>query len=118
MERQKLICQVCGRVYDYHHSATAGHTKIKCNSCLVNERRIKIKEKSLEFKGGKCEICGYSKSKRALSFHHVNGKKEFSLSGSHCRKWESIVAELNKCMLVCANCHMELHEKDDNHKLS
>lgn len=117
MEKQTLTCQICERVYSYHHSATAGHTKTKCNSCSVNERRIKIKERCLEYKGGKCQICGYNKSKRALSFHHISGKKEFALSGSHCKKWESIQEELDKCMLVCANCHMELHEAD-NRKVS
>lgn len=110
METQKITCQDCGRIYDYHHSATSGHTKTKCNSCLVNQRRFKVKEKCLEYKGGKCQICGYNKCSRALSFHHISGKKEFGISGAHTRKWESIMEELNKCILVCANCHMEIHD--------
>lgn len=81
----------------------------------MNARRFSLKEKCLKYKGGKCESCGYSKSKRALTFHHINSKeKEFGIGGSHCRKWEDIKAELDKCQLLCMNCHMEEHERLDS----
>ena len=106
-------CSICNRIYLYEKSK--GHTKNKCNSCLINVRRFSLKEKCLAYKGGKCELCGYSKSKRALTFHHMNStEKEFGIAGSHCRKWEDIKAELDKCQLLCMNCHMEEHEKLDS----
>jgi predicted HNH restriction endonuclease len=107
------ICNSCKREYVY--SRKSGHTKTKCNTCLVNDRRFKVKEDCLNYLGNKCSICGYDKCKRALEFHHIDpSKKEFIISGSHCRSWEKIKQELDKCILVCSNCHAELHEKLDS----
>ncbi len=65
-----------------------------------------------EYKGNKCVLCGYNKCPRALSFHHVNPKsKSFGLSVKGLtRSWDKIKAELDKCVLICANCHMEVHD--------
>lgn len=105
----KSTCSICDKQYEY--SRAKGHCKKKCNSCLVNIHRIRIKAKCLEYKGGECEICGYNKSTRALSFHHIDSKtKSFSISGSHTRAWKLIQVELDKCQLLCANCHMEQEE--------
>ena len=61
--------------------------------------------------GGKCVFCGYSRDLQALDFHHVDEKsKKFGLSERGLtRSWEKISAELDKCILVCANCHREIH---------
>lgn len=77
----------------------------------VQKRRRKIKELAVEYKGGKCERCGYNKYIGALEFHHLDPhKKDFSLSHKgHCRSWEAVKKELDKCVLVCANCHREIH---------
>lgn len=49
---------------------------------------------------------------RVLSFHHRDpSEKKFIISGNHCRKWEIVREELDKCDLLCANCHMELHDE-------
>ena len=78
----------------------------------VSKRRKKLREMSLEFSGGKCQICGYNKCTRALNFHHKDPKqKDFGLSERGLtRSWEKIEKEIKKCVLVCANCHMEIHE--------
>lgn len=101
-------CKICNRQYTYNHNA--GHTKEKCNSCLVNIRRFKLKTKCLEQKGGKCQICKYNKCSQALVFHHIDpSQKSFEISGAHSRSWKIIQKELDKCILVCANCHSEIH---------
>jgi len=106
------MCSRCKRQYEYDKKR--GHTRTVCNSCTVSNRRFILKEKSLEYKGGECERCGYCKSKRALTFHHIDpSQKEFGISGNHSRSWESIKEELDKCMLLCMNCHMEVHEEID-----
>ena len=77
----------------------------------VSKRRKKIKEMAIEYKGGKCCICGYNKCNSALDFHHTNGDKQFGLSvRGLTRSWDKTKTELDKCILVCANCHREIHE--------
>jgi len=67
-----------------------------------------IKKKAVEEKGGKCILCGYNRCFRALHFHHVNDfLKEVEIS--NCTSWEKTLEELEKCVLVCANCHAEIH---------
>lgn len=59
--------------------------------------------------GGKCGICGYDKCQEALEFHHLNpNEKDFTIQGK-CRSWKKSVIELRKCIMVCANCHREIH---------
>lgn len=78
----------------------------------VAERRRRLRDMALEYKGGKCNLCGYKKCKWALVFHHIDPKKkEFGLSvRGLTRSWEKTKAELDKCILVCSNCHFEVHE--------
>lgn len=78
----------------------------------VKNRRKKLREMARASKGSKCQICGYNKCQRALSFHHLDPKnKEFDLSTDGLtRSWKRIEKEIQKCVLVCANCHMEIHE--------
>ncbi|MEX2340945.1 MAG: hypothetical protein WD605_01350 [Candidatus Paceibacterota bacterium] len=78
----------------------------------VVKRRKKLKDLAIEYGGGKCTLCGYNKCKRALSFHHKDpAQKDFGLSyRGLTRSWEKTKLEIDKCVLVCANCHMELHE--------
>ena len=79
----------------------------------VSERRKKLREQALEYLGGKCNMCGYKKSSHALSFHHIDPKtKSFGISmRGMTRSWKKIEEELQKCVLLCANCHCEIHER-------
>ncbi len=65
---------------------------------------------SIEYKGGKCQVCGYDKYQGALDLHHLNPKeKEFGIGAKgYTRSWEKVKTELDKCVLVCANCHREV----------
>lgn len=77
----------------------------------VAKRRRRLKELAIQHKGGKCLFCGYSRCSGALDLHHIDPtKKDFSLSvRGLTRSWERIKDELDKCVLVCANCHREIH---------
>lgn len=88
-----------------------GLTKKQKQVILVSDRRRKLKQMSVEYKGGKCEKCGYDKCIAVLEFHHIDpSKKDFAISSNgHTRSWDKIKEELDKCIMVCANCHREIH---------
>ena len=82
----------------------------KCTVEAVTEWRRRTKSKSVEYLGGKCKYCGYDKYHGAMEFHHPGDDKDFGLSQSGVtRSWHSIMVELDKCELVCKNCHAEIH---------
>jgi len=71
--------------------------------------RKRTKLKLVEYKGGKCEMCGYDKFIQGLEFHHLDpNEKDFTISG---KSWsfEKLKKEVDKCILVCSNCHIEVH---------
>jgi 5-methylcytosine-specific restriction endonuclease McrA len=77
----------------------------------VKKRRKFLRQKAVQYKGGQCTICGYKSEITALEFHHLDEtKKDFGLSQRGLtRSWSRIREELDKCILVCANCHREIH---------
>jgi hypothetical protein len=89
--------------------------------------RLELKQRAIALKGGSCYLCGYKRCARALEFHHLERQnKSFTISsfianavGYFLKKgrllpaeiekiWESVVWELRKCVLLCANCHREV----------
>lgn len=80
----------------------------------VKRKRVKIKKDLVDYKGGKCEICGYNKCIAALEFHHKDhNKKEFSLSkNGYTYGLKKAKMEVDKCILTCSNCHREIHYEE------
>ena len=80
------------------------------NVIKVKKRRKKIKEMAVTYLGGECNRCGYDKCINALEFHHIDPDlKEFGIGDGKTRSWEKVKKELDICLLVCANCHREIH---------
>jgi predicted HNH restriction endonuclease len=77
----------------------------------VRKRRKKIRQMAIEYKGGRCQKCGYNTCVDALEFHHSDSSlKDFSISEKgYTRSWVATKEELDKCILLCANCHREIH---------
>lgn len=75
--------------------------------------RSRAKEELIQYKGGKCCKCGYNKNvPRAYDFHHRNpDKKEFSISNYSVLNIDKLRKEVDKCDLVCRNCHAEIHDE-------
>lgn len=79
----------------------------------VTRLRQERKQQAVDYKGGRCERCGYSKSLRALQFHHPDPtEKEFGIGSGNTKSWEKLKVELDKCELLCSNCHAEHHEQE------
>lgn len=85
----------------------------RCRKCAieaVSKRRRNNKLALVEYKGGKCEICGYDKCIEALSFHHLDpSKKDFGIGSGDTVSLKRLKDEADKCILVCNNCHAEIH---------
>ncbi len=77
----------------------------------VVKRRKKVREIALDKMGSRCFLCGYNKCQSALEFHHIDeSQKKFGISSKgYTRSWEVISREIDKCYLLCANCHREVH---------
>jgi len=85
--------------------------RARYNIEAVTKRRKKLKLMAVALKGGECQFCGYNRYVGALDFHHVDESiKKFDLSTRGLtRSWEKIKKEIEKCVLVCSNCHREIH---------
>lgn len=123
-----LTCIICSKVL------VGKQTKFCSNKCHTvdsnsrhqsylkqQDRAILRKAEAIRIKGGKCQLCGYSNNMAALEFHHRNPlEKKFGLDARRLsnRKWEYILKELEKCDLLCSNCHSEVHCSDEKFKLN
>ena len=76
----------------------------------VKSYRQRQKANIIYVMGGKCACCGYDRCSQALELHHLNPEeKDFTFSKNTNRAWPAITEELPKTILVCANCHREIH---------
>ena len=86
----------------------------KCSAELILIRTRRLKEKCVNYKGGKCEKCGYNQCLAALQFHHKDpNQKDFGIAGKTTFN-DTMIRELEKCSLLCSNCHFELHSKESS----
>lgn len=98
-------CEVCARSYP----AGRGQYARTCKSCRVVRRRQDLKRLAVDHLGGRCQLCGYDRCLAALQFHHLEpGHKDFQVA-EYSRSWEKVREEAEKCALLCANCHAEVH---------
>ncbi len=102
--RTKFNCKTCGKEF---YNKYAIH---ECGSCKSKKIRNLRKQEAIAYKGKKCYHCGYDKCYKALTFHHINPKdKSFDIAQNWEKSLERVKSELDKCILLCANCHAELH---------
>lgn len=81
-----------------------------CDAARTKQFYLEFKKKAVAYKGGKCERCSYNKCLKALDFHHIEKtNKSQGVATFRVRDWELLKKELDKCQLLCANCHREEH---------
>lgn len=115
-QQSKWKCRICyikiskRRLYCDQHRKQM-RPRIVSPYSSVKQRRQRIKERAVEHKGGACSICGYNRCLRSLEFHHTDPtQKDFTIANNTGRSWNDILSELDKCILVCSNCHGEIHD--------
>lgn len=112
-----LICNRHG-ISEYRISGNRFKCK-KCEYIYTRKYMENLKIKAMKYGGGECKKCGYDKCWKALHFHHLDSNlKEFSIFEGRpgfkkVRNWEQLKLEIDKCILLCAICHIELHDKDE-----
>ncbi len=113
------FCAKCKRIlnksnFDFQSKKTVLRCHCKeCSQITTKERNKRVKRECVEYKGGKCQLCGYSKCLSALDFHHTDDTtKDFSIAKKQGWNFEKLKLELDKCILVCSNCHREIHYPD------
>jgi hypothetical protein len=104
--KQKQKSEVNDTVWEYSDSMCK-----TCRSKYSSDRRRKIKKEAIEYLGGQCIDCGIIDVPHIYDFHHLDiDKKDFSI-GKQAKSFNSIKPELDKCVLLCANCHRKRHHK-------
>lgn len=108
------ILKNCNTHGNVEHRYVANGDRYRCIKCQVEsvqKRRLLLKQKAIDYKGGKCICCNYNRYNGALEFHHLNPEeKDFSIGAKGATKsWDKIKLELDKCVLVCSVCHKEIH---------
>lgn len=100
------ICFLCDKEFE----DSQGRNRKRCHSCNTKIRRYRTKQAAIEYLGGSCVKCGYDEHQAALEFHHKDpSQKEFQIGKVANKSWEIVKKELDKCELLCANCHAVEH---------
>lgn len=108
----RVFCFDCSP-FGRHNTRDITQPRRKRNphSAAVQRCQRRKKQKAVEYFGGACCLCGYDRCAGALTFHHVDpDTKTFAPSYVILRRaWAATKKELQKCILVCSNCHGEIH---------
>lgn len=111
----KLCRGVCNRTLpltDFCETKKGGRHSY-CRACdrqRQRDRHRDLKKEAVLYRGGKCNICGYSRCISALDFHHLDpSQKDFTVSVKKGTLDAEMKLELDKCVLLCSNCHREVH---------
>jgi hypothetical protein len=109
--KQNNVCLICDKI-------TSSRRK-RCDGCNTKIRRYRAKKTAVEYLGGECNRCGWSGNLSVFDFHHKNPKlKDFGPSSDELanKSWSLVKKELDKCELLCANCHRLEHNDYHNEK--
>jgi hypothetical protein len=104
-KNSKKQCPQCGKKFKWNKNNV-------CWTCRSFNRRKSHRSKGLDYLGNKCKNCGINDPEVLTFHHHDRDNKYDNLSSLWHRNWSIIKKELDKCELLCANCHIKLHRKE------
>ena len=105
-----FLCETCGETNSVKFYGKMTSMCGKCHALDIAQRLRDARKAAIDYKGGKCEHCGYSKYVGALEFHHKDPKQK-DPKGLRAYKLSRLFAEVDKCILLCSNCHKEEHAR-------
>ena len=129
----KKHCNTCDEICLHRFNCSffaTGEPEYRCVACIKKSqkkyrknnrkelnkkavaRKKKKKEKCIEYMGGKCQSCDYVGFGREMTFHHLPGVNKLrDISQMLDWSWEKIQQELDKCVMLCFRCHMQVEER-------
>lgn len=98
----------CKKCHNEYQKAYYKKNPLSINSSYLRRKKL-IRDTIINFKNIPCYDCGNSYPYYVMDFDHVRGKKKFNLSVAvrHFRSVKTVIKEIKKCEVVCANCHRE-----------
>lgn len=109
-------CPKCGQVKPLieFYKGSGKKSGSWCRACMaaqIVEKLRECKKQAVTYKGGRCQICGFNDYFGALEFHHLNPEEKDSGISRMTRRamTEKMIKELDKCILLCSNCHRMVH---------
>lgn len=85
--------------------------KPDCKLCHVLAQKVNYNSLWDKYFEAKCSRCGYDKCRSALDLHHVDDTKDFTFASRWSISEVRFAKEASKCIVLCANCHREIHEE-------
>lgn len=115
-----MICEHCSKDFQLNKFGQGGKNRTACYECIpkclskVDRNKLRaslFQKKASDLKIGMgCKVCGYRKCAAALEWHHEGDDKVMAASDSIKKSWAEYLKEIAKCILLCANCHREIHD--------
>lgn len=118
LKNREVLLQKCKEYYQinkdkiklYQQEYRAKNRSLIC--VKRSKKRQATLKKLIDLKGNKCSICQTTFDSCVYDFHHIDpSTKDFTISEHMDKSWDTLQNEVNKCILVCSNCHRMLHKE-------
>jgi len=106
------FCTLCGNLIKNNIA-----NRSNCQSCVTRIRRYRTKQRAVKLLDGKCNRCGWSGNIAAFEFHHPDDNKKFGIADISNKSWKVVKKEIQKCELLCSNCHRIEHTKYNKNEI-
>ena len=113
--KKDYLCKHCGTTNeeDFFKSNSMKSCCLKCHTLYTHQRLREAKLRAIEYLGGECSKCGIKGIPAIYDFHHKNPKeKDFNWGKKRTTNWGNLKKELDKCILLCSNCHRATHDTE------